>query len=81
MNARVGVGEVEVAEEGVAPDGVVGEEAVEPATGGGEAEQVEPAQVLGHLRPQVWLVPALRNTCSGFQPIQWQNWTEICMLV
>ena len=33
--------EREVTEEGVAPDGVVGEEAVEPeATGGGEAQQV-----------------------------------------
>jgi hypothetical protein len=38
MNVRVGVGEVKVAEEGVAPDGVVGEEAVEPAAGQGEAE-------------------------------------------
>jgi len=43
MNARVGIGEVEVAEEGVAPDGVVGEEAAEPAAGRGEAEQVEAA--------------------------------------
>jgi len=78
MSARVGVEEVEVAEEGVAPDGVVGEEAAEPAAGGGEAEQVEAAEVLGHLRPHVRLVPAFTNACSGFQPNQWQNWTEIC---
>jgi hypothetical protein len=34
--------------------------------------------VLGHLRPHVRLVPAFTNACSGFQPNQWQNWTEIC---
>lgn len=62
MNARVGVGQIEVAEERVAPDGVVGEEAEEPAAGEGEAQQVEAAEVLGHLRPHVWLIPASRNS-------------------
>lgn len=62
IDARVGVGEIEVAEEGVAPDRVVGEEAPEPVAGEGEAQQVEAAQVLGHLRPHVRLVPASRNT-------------------
>lgn len=67
MNAWVGVGEIEVAKEGVAPDGVVGEEAAEPAAGEGEAQQVEAAQVLGHLRPHVWLIPASRNTMFRIQ--------------
>lgn len=59
---RVPVGgggeEGEVAEEGVAPDELVGEEAAEPAAGGGEAHQLRAEQVLGHLRPHVRLVPA-----------------------
>lgn len=57
---QVGVvrGEREVADEGIAPDGVVGEEAAEPAAGEGEAHQVPAVQVLGHLRPHVRLIPA-----------------------
>lgn len=51
-------GQREVADEGVAPDGVVGEEAAEPAAGSGEARQVDAVQMLGHLRPDVRLIPA-----------------------
>ena len=81
MYARVGIREVEVAEESVAPDGVVGEEAVEPAAGEGEAQQVEAAQVLGHLRPQVRLVPASRNTVLRIQNSGSNSVTKLDRLV
>ena len=59
--------EREVTEEGVAPDGVLVEEAEEPEAGGGEPQQVSAVQVLGHLRPDVQLIPAPNNMTRVFR--------------
>jgi hypothetical protein len=65
---QVGGGEREVA------DGVVGEKAVEPVAGEGEAYQVVAAQVLGYLRPNVRLIPASANSWHSEPEIQGQIW-------
>jgi hypothetical protein len=72
---QVGEGEHEVADEGVAPHGVIGEEEVEPVAGEGEAYQVTTAQVLGYLRPEVRLIPASANNWHSEFEIQGQIWT------